>query len=106
MATIVIADDIRSILLNSRKFRDWKPRIIFRKPLPGEPIMEKHFSPSELAEAWGVSAEKIRILFRKEPGVLRLPSGRAGADKRSYITMKIPESVAARVHRRLTAIPQ
>jgi hypothetical protein len=100
-------DELREVLLDSRKFRDWKPRIVHRKPLDQNTLVtEKHYSPAELAKAWSCSAEKIRILFRREPGVLRLPSGRAGDGQRGYITMKIPESVAIRVHRRLSAIPQ
>ena len=61
-------------------------------------VDEKHYSPVELAKAWGLSAEKVRQLFRMEPGVLRLGDG--------YVTMKIPQSVAVRVHTRLTAVPQ
>lgn len=66
---------------------------------------ERHYSPKELAH-WGLSESKIRRLFENEPGVLRLgePSRRVGRKlKRSYFTMRIPETVALRVHRRLTS---
>lgn len=87
----------------SRKFQRWTPEIA---PVGDKLVTERHFSPQELSIAWGCSAEKIRILFRKEPGVLRLPSRGSGNGKRGYVTLKIPESVAIRVHRRLSAIPQ
>jgi hypothetical protein len=60
--------------------------------------VEKHYAPSEIADAWGVSVDLIRDIFRKEPGVLALD--RTGKGK--YITMRVPESVMERVHRRLS----
>ena len=66
--------------------------------------LEKHFSPQELAETWGLSDTKIRRIFQNEPGVMLVgaPSRRLGKKlKRSYFTMRIPESVAMRVHERL-----
>jgi hypothetical protein len=65
-------------------------------------VAEKHFSPAELAEAWGLSPETIRNIFREEPGVLKY--GKAETRfRRGYITLRIPMSVAERVHRRLSA---
>lgn len=65
------------------------------------PAASKHFTPMELAEAWGVSPDTIRKLFRDEPGVLKL--GRAGSRfRRSYFSLRIPQEVAERVHRRLS----
>lgn len=66
---------------------------------------ERHYSPRELTH-WELSETKIRRLFEHEPGVLRIgePSRRVGRKlKRGYYTMRIPETVALRVHRRLTA---
>jgi hypothetical protein len=65
---------------------------------------EKHFTPNDLAEAWGVSPETIRLTFRNEPGVLRLQQPTKG--KRAYVLLGIPSSVAERVHKRLSAVPQ
>jgi hypothetical protein len=65
---------------------------------------EKHFTPDALAVLWGVSAETVRIVFRDEPDVLRLAQPNEG--KRKYVLMRIPESVADRVHKRLSAVPQ
>jgi hypothetical protein len=61
--------------------------------------VEPHFTPKELAELWALDQSTIRRLFRDEPGVLRIPHlGRNG--KRDYISLRIPASVAARVHER------
>jgi hypothetical protein len=67
---------------------------------------EQHYSPREIARRWRLSECKVRRMFQAEPGVLRIgePSRPVGRKlKRSYYTMRIPESVALRVHRRLTA---
>lgn len=63
---------------------------------------EKHYSPQELSEQWGLSYETLRVLFRNEPGVIRI--GRLGRQdgKRDHVTIRIPASVAARVHERLS----
>ena len=64
-------------------------------------ILERHFSVQTLAELWGLSTDAIRELFDNEPGVLTL-GARTSGRKRKYITLRIPESVAIRVYRRLT----
>jgi hypothetical protein len=67
---------------------------------------EKHFTPNELADLWGLSSPKIRQMFENEPNVVRIgePSRRTGRNlKRRYYTMRIPASVAERVHKRLAA---
>lgn len=67
---------------------------------------ERHFSPLELAELWNFSTPVIRELFANEPGVIRIgePSRKEGRSlKRGYLTLRIPESVAVRVHTRLSA---
>lgn len=67
-------------------------------PLPNIPAMEKHFTPEELGELWGLSADTIRRLFDEEPGVLVIQ--RSKRRSRRYRTLRIPASVAERVHRR------
>jgi hypothetical protein len=67
---------------------------------------EKHYSPTELSALWSLSAASIRLLFEHEQGVIRLglPSRRSGRGlKRSYYSIRIPASVAQRVHKRITA---
>jgi len=65
-------------------------------------MAEKHYAPDELAELWGVSTETIRSIFRDEPGVLKIGST-GSRHRRGYITLRIPQEVAERVHRRLSA---
>ncbi len=68
-----------------------------------EPRMyERHYSPAELGELWNLSADTERRLFANEPGVLQISNSRRG--RRSYATMRIPEAVAARVHRKLSSV--
>ena len=97
-----IADAVIS-LKASKKFRDWG-KLLRREDIqdPALSVGDKHFKPEELAEAWGVSTETIRSIFREEPGVLKI--GKTGSRyKRGYITLRIPEEVAERVHQRLSA---
>ena len=61
---------------------------------------EQHYSPERLADLWDVSANTIRRLFEHEPGVLLLDRPEE-MHKRGYRIMRIPESVAARVHAKL-----
>lgn len=63
---------------------------------------ERHYSPAELADLWGLSTDTIRKLFENEPGVIAI-GDRNPRRKRRYITLRIPESVVARVHRRISA---
>ena len=69
-------------------------------PEVGCSTFEQHFSPEQLGDQWGLSADTIRRLFENEGGVLVIQ--RAGKKSRRYRTLRIPESVALRVHRRLT----
>ena len=55
---------------------------------------ERHYSVTEVANLWALSRDSVRRLFRREPGVLAI------GDK--YVTLRIPESVLDRVHRRLS----
>lgn len=61
---------------------------------------EKHYSVHEIAELWNLSDETIRRHFRDEPGVVTLGL-KYSHKKRSYVVLRIPESVAIRVHERL-----
>ena len=64
----------------------------------------RHYSPAEIAEHWGLSADAIRKLFEKEPGVLVIGNTVPRRGQRSYTTVRIPESVVERVHRRLSKV--
>jgi len=66
------------------------------------PFAERHYSPAEIAAMWNLSDDAVRKLFQKELGVLVL--GCSATHKRRYTTLRIPESVVQRVHRRMTKI--
>lgn len=96
-----------STLAGSVKFRQWKPSYAAR-PTPAHieksSILkdERHFTPQELADMWKVSVQTVREIFEREEGVLKI--GRDGTrTRRRYKTLRIPESVAERVHTRLSA---
>jgi hypothetical protein len=64
---------------------------------------ERHYTLAELALNWHVSVRSLRDWFLDEPGVIRwgtptLTKGR----KRTYLSLRVPESVALRVYRRKT----
>lgn len=71
-------------------------------------IHERHYTVSELAGAWNVCDDTIRNWFRHEDGVIHPPqlrriqpvAGQKIPAKRDM--MRIPESVALRVYRRMT----
>jgi hypothetical protein len=97
----------------SSKFRRWH-----RRPLPHKKLSvrvlyheseglslagEKHHTPADLSKTWALSVETIRRLFENEPGVLKVTNASGYTGRRRYKTLRIPASVAARVHRRISA---
>lgn len=54
---------------------------------------ERHYSVGEVAELWG-----------QEPGVIALGNETRLRGRRRYVTIRIPESVLQRVHRRLSRV--
>jgi hypothetical protein len=62
---------------------------------------EQHYTPAQLAEKWGFCANTIRDLFQNEKDVIRIGSPETRF-KRKHIQMRIPESAAERVYRRIT----
>ena len=67
-----------------------------------EATFERHFTVDQLAALWGMSDDFVRRLFLHEPGVVVFHHHRPG--RRVYRTLRIPESVAQRVHTRLRKI--
>ena len=61
---------------------------------------ERHYTVDEVAELWSLSRESVRKMFLSEPDVPKIarPGNRY---KRSYVTLRIPESVLNRVYRRM-----
>jgi hypothetical protein len=68
---------------------------------PNALAFEQHLSVNEIAELWGLSYNTIKGLFKDEPGVLAI-----GSEETRYgrprITLRIPESVLLRVHKKRT----
>jgi hypothetical protein len=66
----------------------------------GTAVFEKHYSVKELATLWNLSDRTIRRMFVGEPGVVEWGTCETRM-KRGYKTLRIPESVARAVYRRL-----
>lgn len=86
----------------SKKFASWRThrKFYYKDEATGHPALEKHYRPSELATVWGLSVDTIRAMFEREPGVLKHGTNQKG--KRRYVTLRIPETIAVRVHNRLS----
>lgn len=69
-----------------------------------ECFAELHYTVAEIAEKWKLSEDAVRRLFEKEPGILVLGSVGRTSGRRRYTTLRIPESVAVRVHQRLSKV--
>jgi hypothetical protein len=63
---------------------------------------QPHFTVEQVAEMWNMSRDSVTRLFREEEGTLKItrPGNRY---KRTYTTIRIPESVLNRVYGRMTA---
>ena len=61
---------------------------------------ERHYTAAELSELWSLSPDVVRRLFEREPGVLVI-GDQATRSKRRYTTLRVPQSVVERVHRRM-----
>jgi hypothetical protein len=62
---------------------------------------ERHYAVIEVAGMWNLSTDKVSEIFEHEPGVLVI-GDRNPRHKRRYLTLRIPQSVVARVHTRLS----
>ena len=72
---------------------------------PAEGFAERHYTVAEIAILWQLSADLVRRLFINEPGVLVI-GDEASPGTRRYRTLRIPESVVKRVHRKLSNVPR
>ena len=78
----------------------------FRPVSVGSPLSpvdlasEKHYSVIEIAKLWALSEKTVRRMFEREPGVIRW-SREEKLHKRGYRTLRVPETVLHRVHRKL-----
>ena len=64
---------------------------------------ERHYTVVKVAAMWNVSEDTVRRLFQSEPGVVVLGK-RQRYSKRRYTTLRIPQSVLERVHKRLSLV--
>jgi len=63
---------------------------------------QKHYTIEEIAKMLSLSRDTVHRMFRDEEGVLKIQ--RPGTRyKRTYTTLRIPESVLNRVYRRIEA---
>ena len=66
-------------------------------------FLEKHYTVAELEAAWQISQKTLRQWFRDVPGVIRYGSDKLKKGrKRTYVSLRVPESVARRVYRERT----
>ena len=61
---------------------------------------EKHYSVIEISKLWALSQKTVRRIFEREPGVIHWGSEES-CHKRGYRTLRVPETVLLRVHRKL-----
>jgi len=68
---------------------------------PSGVAFEKHYSVQHVADLWNFGVDKVRELFRDEPGVI-MEGCEESRFKRGYINMRISESAIRRVYAKLT----
>jgi hypothetical protein len=61
---------------------------------------EKHYSVIEISKLWALSQKTVRRIFEREPGVIQWGSTET-RHKRGYRTLRVPETVLLRIHRKL-----
>jgi len=61
---------------------------------------ERHYSASEVAELWHVSALTVRRMFEDMPGVLKISHARLlpNRERKPRTTLRIPASILEQVH--------
>ena len=66
-------------------------------------FLERHFTLAELAKAWHMSPQTLRVWFIEEPGVIKYGGAKlVRGRKRTHVSLRVPESVARRVYLRRT----
>jgi hypothetical protein len=73
-------------------------------PTATSPFAERHYAVAEISAMWNLSPDSVRRIFGREPGVLVLAGNSSTRRKARYTTLRIPESVLERVHRRLCTV--
>lgn len=62
--------------------------------------LERHYSINEIAELWGFAPGVVRRIFAARSDVIRIGHAEK-IRKRQYITIRVPESVLAKVYNEL-----
>ena len=75
----------------------------FQEETAGVFALERHYTVAELSKLWFFSENTIRRLFTMEPGVVKIARPHTRL-KRGYTSIRIPEQIAQRVHRRLQGL--
>lgn len=88
-------------------FRRYTMQTIAKESLKSDPTMAEtrrfavqHYTVAEIASLWKLSEDTIRRLFEKEPDVLVIGNQKPRFGRRRHSTLRIPECVVERVHRR------
>jgi hypothetical protein len=71
---------------------------------PAVALLERHYTPAQVAEAWGVSTDTVRRMFEGEAGVLVIEPAPGRYSRRRYRTLRIPASAVERVRRRMSVV--
>ncbi len=92
--------------MNLEQKQAWIKEKLAARSEPGpaesqERFAERHYTVAEVATMWQLSMDLTRRLFINEPGVLVI-GDEASPGTRRYRTLRIPESVVKRVHRKLS----
>lgn len=77
---------------------------LVQDPTIDDIVTEKHYTVGEIAERWHVDYSTAQAMFETEPGVLKFGPGERRF-KRSHVSLRVPESVMVRVHRKLRQRP-
>jgi hypothetical protein len=70
---------------------------------PSGPAFERHYSVNEISAMWNLAYNTIKAMFKNEPGVFAIGSEETRYG-RQRITLRIPESVMLRVHKKRTQV--
>jgi hypothetical protein len=62
----------------------------------------QHYTIAEIARLWELSEDTIREPFGNEPDVLVIGNEKPRYGRRQYLTLRIPDFVVGRVHRKLS----
>lgn len=68
---------------------------------PNGVAFERHFTPKQLAVLWNLSVDVVRAACENDPDVVKIGHAEQ-LHKRKYVSLRIPASAAARIHKRLT----